>query len=136
MKPKVSFQKAFFQLSQTEPEDGYLVGSRCSRCGHVSFPKVPVCSQCFTDSEVEEIPLSKEGKLYTYSVIHVKHPRFGSPYVTGYVDLPEGVRVCARIVDCEPFDQKLKLGGDVRLVVTTIHEGEDALMMGYAFRPV
>ncbi len=112
------------------------MGSRCKRCGQVSFPKVSVCSQCFTDSEVEETYLSKIGKLYTYFVIYMKHPRFGSPYVTGYVDLPEGVRVCARIVDCEPFDQKLKLGGHVRLVVTPIHEEEDAAMMGYAFRPV
>lgn len=136
MKSKVSFQKAFFRLSPSDPEDGDLVGSRCRRCGKVSFPKVLVCSQCFTDSQVEDIPLSKEGKLYTYSVIHVKHPRFGSPYVTGYVDLPEGVRVCARIIDCEPYDLKLKLGGDVRLVVTPIHEGEEAVVMGYAFRPV
>ncbi len=40
-----------------------------------------------------EVRLSRRGKLYSYSIIHVNTPGFKAPYAVGYVDLPEGPRV-------------------------------------------
>ncbi len=38
-----------------------------------------------------------EGLLYSWSVVHVAPKPWVTPYVIGYVDLPNGVRVFAHI---------------------------------------
>ena len=68
-----------------------LVGSRCESCGLTAFPALTRCHRCWR--EVSPLPLSTTGSLSTYSVIHGRN----EPYTVGYVDLPENVRVFARI---------------------------------------
>lgn len=66
-----------------------LVGSRCPRCGHLQLGKRGMCSAC-PSTIVDEVELSTEGTLYTYTTMHVG-PH--APRSFGWVDLPDGVRI-------------------------------------------
>lgn len=73
---------------------GRLVGARCKRCKELLVPPRPMCPKCFSkDFEFKELP--KQGKLLTYTVIHVSPKRFQelTPYAVGIVKLEEGAQL-------------------------------------------
>jgi uncharacterized OB-fold protein len=73
-----------------------------------------VCSGCGGDELAPE-DLGAEGVLYTYAAVHVASGR-ATPYTLGYVDLPSGPRVLARISAAEEelaVDQRVRLHLDV-----------------------
>lgn len=76
-----------------ENESAQLVGGRCARCGKIFFPRFNACPGCASRAPMANVRLSRTGKLYSYSVIHVNTLGFKAPYAVGYVDLPEGPRV-------------------------------------------
>jgi len=73
---------------------GRLVGTRCTACGSVSWPGRPICQRCGA-AAAEEVQLSDNGTLITYTTVWVPRPGLTTPYVLGQVDLPEGVRIFA-----------------------------------------
>jgi uncharacterized OB-fold protein len=79
--------------SPLDNESAQLVGGRCARCSKVFFPRFSVCPNCAARTPMAEVRLSRRGKLYSYSVIHVTTPGFKAPYAVAYVDLPEGPRI-------------------------------------------
>lgn len=112
---------------------GNLIGSRCRSCGAHFFPVREACSRCLSD-DLETVPLSTRGRLYTYSVVHQSTPAFEVPYVLGYVDFPEGVRIMGQITGCESED--IHIG--MPLVLSLEPWGEDDEgnpLIGYRFRP-
>jgi uncharacterized OB-fold protein len=72
-----------------------LQGSQCVPCGETAFPVRAFCPKC-GGRELATIDLPVEGVLYSFSVVHVSASR-PTPYVIGYVDLSNGVRVLAGI---------------------------------------
>ncbi|NIN65009.1 MAG: benzoylsuccinyl-CoA thiolase, partial [Anaerolineae bacterium] len=46
---------------------------------------------------MEEIALSRTGKLYTFTIVRQAPAGFRAPYATALVDLPEGVRIFAQL---------------------------------------
>lgn len=87
-----------------------LAGSRCKDCGAVYFPRRLMCFEC-RSTELQEHPLSRRGVVYSWTTVHVSSAR-STPYMIGYVDLPEGVRVFTTLrADREPldFDQPVQL---------------------------
>jgi uncharacterized OB-fold protein len=89
-----------------------LVGCRCRECDARMFPANAICPFC-TSEQVEPLPLSSVGNLYSYTFIHVAPKVWEVPYGIGYVDLPERVRVFAKLADADPthwqLDQKVRL---------------------------
>ena len=83
---------------------------------------------------VSDIDLSQTGSLYTWSVVHVAPKGWNVPYIVGYVDLPEGVRVFAHIVDAEA--DALEMDMTVGLTTATLGENENGPVESYAFTPV
>jgi 3-oxo-4,17-pregnadiene-20-carboxyl-CoA hydratase alpha subunit len=85
-------------------ERGELRIQRCSACGTLRHPPRPMCGQCQSlawDSVVSE----GAGSVYSYTVLH--HPPVpGYPYplAVGLVELDEGTRIVANVVDCEPSE--------------------------------
>ncbi|MDA8185559.1 MAG: Zn-ribbon domain-containing OB-fold protein [Actinomycetota bacterium] len=79
---------------------GHLVGAHCPGCGASYFPARSVCSRCLR-GDLERVPLGSSGTLYTYTVIHQSLPQFETPYILGYVDLDDNVRVAGQLVDVE-----------------------------------
>lgn len=121
------------------PEQGepHLVGQRCKGCGAVYLGKRIACSKCTATGPFEEIPLSRQGTVWVYSVVHQSAPGVPVPYVVGIVDLPEGVSVRCNLIDVEPDPKKIEFGMPVEMttgVSQQDREGND--VVAFYFRPV
>ena len=114
-------------------KDPCLIGTRCQRCRHFHFPPAKRCTQCLS-IELDDVPFGRSGILYAYSVIRISSPDFKAPYVIGYIDLDEGVRLLAPIVEWQ--DAELNSGKKMELVVGKVKQdanGND--VVGYMYRP-
>jgi uncharacterized OB-fold protein len=110
-----------------------LVGSECRDCHARVFPPTAVCPGCMSEN-MAALTLSPRGTLYSWSVVHAAPRGWRLPFVAGYVDLPEGVRVFAHIVG-----DAGALRFDMPVEVTTAVLGEDEqgrALEGFAFAPV
>lgn len=90
-----------------------LCFQKCSKCGKVRWPASYLCPDCLSEAH-ELVRLSPEGKLYSYVIMRKPfHPSLADkiPYVVATVDLKDGVRILANILDWEP--DKLRCGADV-----------------------
>ncbi|UCE96314.1 MAG: Zn-ribbon domain-containing OB-fold protein, partial [Candidatus Bathyarchaeota archaeon] len=91
-----------------------LMGANCANCGNLSVPPKPMCPKCFSKNlKWKELP--KQGKLMTYTVIHVSPERFqlSAPYAVGIVQLENGAQLPGMIKDVD-FN-KIEVG--IQLVV-------------------
>lgn len=118
------------------PADGgrpYLKGYRCRACGQLDFPKLSPCPSCWgEDFEIQ--PLSRRGKLYSFSDIHVGQAGMKPPYTFGYIDLPENLRIFAQL-DGPP--NSFACDDEVELTVGPIRTNRDGLpLVSYKFRKV
>lgn len=111
-----------------------LLGSRCAACGAVQFPARTVCPACGPGTAMAPAELSRRGRLYAYSQLHQSKPAFPTPYFMGYVDLPEGVRVPARIAcgDSQVPQLQMELELDAAAVA---RDAGGADVVSYVFRP-
>jgi len=118
------------------PQRYRLEANACPKCGLKFFPPRVVCPQC-RETKLEPARLAESGKVLTYTIIHVPPQPFSdqAPYAMGIVELEDGVRILAQIVDCD-FD-KLKVGLRVRVEFRKIRsEGEAGIICyGYKFVP-
>jgi uncharacterized OB-fold protein len=79
-----------------------LVLPRCTRCGRYHFYPREICPYCFAQ-QLEWVPVSGRGRIYTYTVIHQPENRAfrdDVPYVHAIVRLEEGVLMLTNIVGC------------------------------------
>lgn len=125
----------------TWPSDSpQLIASRCKSCKEVTFPAQKSCPAC-TGESVEEILLSRRGQLWTWTIQRFPPPPpfIGNvepfePYGVGYVELPEGVRVEARLTTANPAE--LEIGMDMDLVIEKFTDGDAGEeLMTFAFAP-
>jgi uncharacterized OB-fold protein len=118
-----------------------LIGSRCTRCREVAFPAQASCPAC-TSEQVEEILLSRRGELWTWTIQRfpppppwIGDPATFAPYGVGYVELPEGIRVEARLTTADP--DELRIGRAMELVIDKFAENDAGqALMTFAFAPV
>lgn len=117
------------------PEDGrlpYLKGYKCRKCGQIDF-KTTLCSKCWGE-EFEVVPLSRRGRLYSYSDIYIGQTGLSTPYSFAYVDLPEQLRVFAQL-DGEVGS--FKCDEEVELTLGPIRMNADGLpIVSYKFKMV
>jgi len=132
---QISFDSKILKLGDATHEFS-LLGSRCRSCREVYFPQRIICPVCFTDDTMEEVSLSKRGKLYSFTVIRRQSlcpPNFSAPYAWGYIDLSENVRVVSLLQDID----HLTLGSEVETVLRKIREDESGNeVMCFSFVPV
>ena len=118
------------------PEDGsppYLKGYRCKKCGQLDFPRLNPCPTCWGE-EFEMIPLSRRGKLYSYADIYIGQPGLPTPYIFGYVDLPEDLRIFAML---EGEVKTFQCNEDVELTIGEIRKNNDGLpIISYKFKKI
>ncbi len=127
------------------PSDSpHLIASKCSACGVVTFPSQGSCPDC-GGREVGEIPLSRRGKIWTWTIQNLPPPSppyrgntdrdTFEPYGVAYIDLPEGVRVEARLSENDP--EKLAIGLEMELVIQKFGDDADGNeLVTFAFKPV
>lgn len=115
------------------PDGGRLLGSQCRSCGIRFFPKGVLCLNCQEDA-LEEIRLSRRGKLYSYATAQMPSLHFSPPYSVGYIDLPEDVRIFAPLK--EDKEKPFEIDMEMELVIEELWEENGKTIMGYRFKPV
>lgn len=111
----------------------HLAGTRCRRCGTYFFPRRTVCAQCLSE-ETETVPLSHRGVLYTFTVVYQSTPEFKTPYILGYADLSERVRVLAPLAEIEV--DRVQIGMPLQLRVEPVRtDAQGRAVMGYRWHP-
>lgn len=124
-------------------EQPALLGGRCDECGRTTFPQQPGCPACGSDA-MTTIALPRSGRLWTWTIqgFPPKSPPYGrvessqtfEPYGVGYIELPDHVRVEARLTVADPAG--LRIGMAMTLVIVPFREDADGnQIMTYAFTP-
>jgi len=109
-----------------------LVGGRCKQCEKIIFPPRAVCLNCLSE-DMEKLTLSRNGTLYSFTTVHMPSEHFEPPYVIGWIELPEGIRVFSPIRYGQ--EQSLKIGMAMELSVEKLWDEEEKIVTGYVFRP-
>jgi uncharacterized protein len=115
----------------TGPEPA-LIGSRCTECGCVFFPRTegfcrnPVCA----GEAFEDVELSRRGRVWSYTDAQYQPP---PPYIAGdpwepfalaAVELPEGLVVLGQVAAGYGVGD-LQVGQEAELVVETLYTDDD-----------
>lgn len=117
------------------PQRYRLEAGKCTGCGKVFFPPRLICDGC-RGEQFETVTLPSDGKLVTYTAIHVPANNFKdeSPIVYAVVELEDGTRISTQVTDCS-FDE-LKAGLPVRLEFRRVqHDGESGILC-YGYKAV
>lgn len=130
-------REGLIRFPEQPAEQPHLIGSRCRKCGYAAFPKREICPACVEEGLMEEIPLSRRGRLNTFTLTTVAPPGFQAPYIQGFVDLPEGCTVFTLITGCEPSEGSLQIGQEMELVIEPVRLDEEGnQLLGYKFKPM
>ena len=114
-------------------EDPYLLAGRCSKCGRTFFPKKEICPNCFDTGLINEIALSSEGKLASFTVVRRSLGTRETPYALGYIETPEQIRLLAPLTNCR-FEE-LRIGMDMELVFEVERTEDGNLVVIYKYKP-
>jgi uncharacterized OB-fold protein len=98
--------------------EGKLMAGKCTKCGKIHLPPRPLCDNCYSQT-FTWTPMPTQGKLVTYTVIHVAPEQFQhlAPYAVGIIQLPNGSKLPGMITNV-PHDQ-LKIGMNLTINFTT-----------------
>ena len=90
-------------------QQGKLMAGKCLKCGKIHLPPRPMCDNCYSQ-QFEWVEAPKNGKLLTYTVIHIAPTQFQNlaPYPVGIVELGNGLRLPGMILGVS--QDQLKVG--------------------------
>jgi uncharacterized OB-fold protein len=116
-------------------ENALLLGYRCKSCGWISFPeRKRVCKRCrAAPAEFDEIQLRPYGRVLSYVVQYRLPQGFETPLPLAIVELEDGVRVYAQLVECSP--EEIEVGVEVEAELRVMYEESGARVYSYKFRP-
>jgi uncharacterized OB-fold protein len=134
-KKKVALKRGVYTIPTQPGEEPKLLGSQCKKCETKYYPQRPICPVC-ASYEMEEISLSKRGKIWAYSIARQTYPgtMLPTPFFVAYVELPEKVYVMTQITGVT--DKDIKVGMDVEFYEYKLTEDGDREVIVFAFRPV
>ena len=135
---RVAIDPGLFAGSLETPR---LRGSRCGACGETTFPAQRGCPSC-TAQGCDDVELSPRGTLYTWTIQRFPPPAPYAgdtqnfvPFAVGYVELPEGVRVEARLTQGDA--SQLSIGMEMQLELEPFTRDEQGReVVTFAFAPV
>ena len=80
-----------------------LEAARCAECDHVAYPARKICPAC-RGRALEPVRLTPNGTVVTSTVIRVAPDDLAdqAPYAMAIIETPEGARLMAQVVDCDP----------------------------------
>ncbi len=109
-----------------------LLVQQCANCGRLRFVPTELCPACYS-SKATWSRVSGRGRVYTFTVVHrAPTPAYqaDAPYALAYVELEEGPRLPARLVDVDL--ESVMVGMPVEVVFDDV--APDLTL--YRFRPV
>ena len=116
-----------------------LIGNQCNKCEKVFFPPRESCPKCRRKSmgKMKDFKLSGDGEVLTYTIIYEASEKFEgqAPYPLAIIQLKEGPKITAQIVDCKIED--VKIGMKVKSTFRKIQDDGyvGAIYYGYKFKP-
>jgi uncharacterized OB-fold protein len=131
----IPIRAGLFVDDDFRPKTAHLRGARCAACNEAFFPRREVCPRCRTASTLQDVSLSRRGRVNAITAVWRPPAHYAHPYLLAEVDLPEGVRIVTQID--APVDEPVAVGADVTLVtrpLVTGPKGERA--WGYLFAPI
>lgn len=116
------------------PERYLLLGVKCETCSSHYFPKRLVCPKCRRKGKLSEFRYSGKGKVFSYTVVTAPPEGFEDqvPYVLAIIELDEGARLTAQIVDAKPED--VRIGARVVNVFRVIQRDDPEGLIHYGFK--
>jgi uncharacterized OB-fold protein len=138
-KRKIPVREGLWIDSIGDDNKPHLLGSRCSTCKEIFFPKkINMICTCCQSTDLNDIIFGNTGVVHTYATVMMKPPggyyKGKVPYTIGVVELSDGVYVDALFTDQD--DDKIKIGTAVELIIEKLHDEEEDEIMTYKFRPV
>ena len=128
----------------TTGPDPALVGTRCTTCGTVFFPRKagfcgnPACN----GEEFEDAELSRRGTIWSYTDAQYQPPppyvASSEPYVPfalAAVELPEGMVVLGQVAEGYGVAD-LRVGAEAEVVVETLYTDETGDRTIWRWKPV
>jgi len=129
---RIPLREGLFSLA-ADGRSGRLQASRCDGCRRHSFPAQSTCPYCGSEA-CPTIELGSRGVLEVCTTVVNRPPGYEGPMPFGFgvVELPEGLRIIARI----QRPQQAHPGGRVSLVFETLTTDEQGReIVTYAFQP-
>jgi uncharacterized OB-fold protein len=110
-------------------------GNMCPTRGKIFFPPRLVSSP-WSKTKLKPCKLATEGKIKTYTIIHIAPPGFGdeAPYALAVLEMNDGARLTAQVVDV-PLD-KVKVGMKVKIEFRKIQKDGHAGILQYGYKAV
>lgn len=117
------------------PQRYRLEAAKCTECGKVFFPPRLVCDGCRGDA-FEAVTLPSDGKLVTYTAIHVPASGFKdeAPIAYAVVELEDGTRISTQVTDCST--DELEVGAPVRLEFRLVQNDGESGILCYGYKAV
>jgi hypothetical protein len=111
-----------------------LMAAKCKQCGKLFVPPRPMCTDCYS-KDLEWTQLKGDGKLLTYTVIHVSPKQFEGmiPYAVGITKLVEGPQLPGMIRNVEI--DKIRVGMKLKVDFDTALPSEWPQWPRYYFKP-
>jgi uncharacterized OB-fold protein len=137
-KQKIPAVEGLFSWPSDDPR---LIVSRCKSCKTCYFPPVSTCvnPDCDDKGGVEQVHLSRRGKLWSYTTQHYCPPQpfpykskeEYAPFAIGIVEFPEGIRVAGMLTTTG----SLEIGTEYEMIVDKLDEDEENEYLTWKFRP-
>jgi uncharacterized OB-fold protein len=132
--------EGLFTMDRHEPR---LLGTRCRTCGTYFFPaektfcRNPSCDQ----ADLEEVPLSRRGKVWSYTSASYKPPapfvakEPFEPFAIAAVELEaEGITVLGQVADGVTVDA-LTTGMSMELVLRELYQDDEHVYYTWNWKP-
>jgi uncharacterized OB-fold protein len=111
-----------------------LEAARCSACGSLSFPRRHRCLDCGHEGPTSNVPLPREGEVYSLATIRVPVPGLIGPYTVVIAELGDtGVRTLVKLTGAAPGS--VSIGDRGRLVFRLVAVRSGVPDYGYGFLP-
>lgn len=125
---ELPFTSASFETYLSEKK---LMGSHCTNCNKDFLPPHAICSNCHSD-QLTWIEFSGKGKLAAFTSIFIAPTAMiaagygrDKPYLSGVVELEEGVKISAQILGLDATKpEEVKIGTQLQTEFIERGEGE------------
>lgn len=102
--------------------EGRLEIQKCADCGVLRHPPAPTCAQCLS-FEWGTVVAGGRGRVHSFTIAHrPQDGAFDYPHPVALVDLQEGVRIVADVIDT-PLEE-IVIDLEVEVVFTEHAHGE------------
>ncbi len=122
----------------SEPdESAALLGAKCSACGTVVFPKMPVCPSCGRNGTMQVVEIGRKGRLFSHTIARFAPKGFKAPFFQAFIDLDEGPRIFSLIgAECAVEHGVLEDGMAMRIVIEPLADTpENKDILSYKYVP-